>query len=117
MNSVQLIGNLGADPEVKYFEGGSHVAKFSLYLNERSKKNGETKERVYRVVIECWGKTAEFVGNYLRKGNRVAVIGALQENTWESDGQKHSRLIIRANRIENLTPKSADDTSCEEEDF
>ena len=105
-NSTQQIGHLGADPEAKYFESGSQVSRFTLYVNERYTKDGQTQERTHRFPVEVWGKTAEFVNNYLRKGSRVAVQGSLAENTWtDGEGQHHSRVIIKANRIENLTPK------------
>lgn len=115
-NSLQLIGHLGADPEIRYFESGSNVAKFTLYLNERYSKNGQTQERVHRFTVETWGKTAEFVANYLRKGSRVAIQGSLAENTWaDTDGQNHSRVIVRANRIENLTPKKTGEPQAAED--
>lgn len=60
-NSLQLIGHLGADPETRFFESGSQVSRFTLYLNERYKTNGETQERTHRFNVEAWGKTADFV--------------------------------------------------------
>lgn len=110
-NSVQLIGHLGADPEVRYFESGSNVARFTLYLNERytNKANQTTEERTHRFTVEAWGKSAEFAANYLSKGSQVAVSGYLQENVWSTEGQNHSRITIRANRIENLTPKKSEE--------
>lgn len=116
-SSTQLIGNLGADPDVRVFESGSQRAQFTLYLNERFTKDGQTQERTHRFSVEAWGKTAEFAANYLRKGSKVAVSGSLAENTWTDEGQNRSRVIVRANRIENLTPKPADETEAVEEDF
>ena len=108
-NATQLIGNLGADPEAKYFESGSQVSRFTLYVNEKFNRDGQPEERTHRFPVEVWGKTAEFVNNYLHKGSRVAVQGSLAENTWTDEGgQNHSRVIIKANRIENLTPKKTE---------
>ncbi|MEM9008021.1 MAG: single-stranded DNA-binding protein, partial [Cyanobacteria bacterium P01_F01_bin.86] len=76
-NATQLIGNLGADPEARYFESGSQVSHFTLYVNEKFNKDGQTEERTHRFPVEVWGKTAEFVNHYLRKGSRVAVQGSL----------------------------------------
>lgn len=123
-NSLQLIGHLGGDPEARYFESGSQVTRFTIYLNERYKKDDEAKERTHRFSVECWGKTAEFATNYLHKGSRVAINGSLTENRWsDPDGQNHSRVIVRADRIENLTPKkpgeppAAEDTGYDPETF
>lgn len=118
MNNTQLIGHLGADPDVRSFESGAQRAQFTLYLNERYTKDGQTAERRHRFTVEAWDKTAEFVANYLRKGSKVAIAGSLAETTWtDANDQSRSRVIIRANRIENLTPKKADkDESASEKD-
>lgn len=116
MNTTILIGNLGADPEVRTFESGSQRAQFTLYYNEKFVKDGQTVERTHRFTIETWGKTASFVANYLHKGSKVAVSGSLSENTWTDEGQNRSRVIVRANRVENLTPKPADEPEAVEED-
>jgi len=111
-NSVQIIGNLGANPETRHFESGSVVTKFTLYVNERSGKGDQAQERTHRFQIETWGKTAEYANNYLRKGSRVAIQGTLAEDTWQDrdSGDNRSRIVIRANRVENLTPKKANQT-------
>lgn len=117
LNTATVLGHLGADPDAKYFESGSQVSRFTLYVNEKFNKGGETEERTHRFPVEVWGKTAEFVNNYLHKGSRVAIQGSLVENTWTDEGgQHHSRVIIKANRIENLTPKK-DTESVEDEAF
>lgn len=105
MNHTQLIGNLGADPDTRSFESGSKRSQFTLYVNERYKdKSQQPQERVNRFVVETWGSTAEYVANYLKKGSRVAVSGKLIEKTWKEGEQNRSRVIIRAQNIENLTP-------------
>ena len=108
INTATLIGNLGADPNSRQFESGSQVSRFTLYVNEKFNKDDQTEECTHRFPVEVWGKTAEFVKNYLRKGSRVAVHGSLAENTWTDDAGSHSRVIIKATRIENLTPKKAE---------
>lgn len=102
MNTVQLIGNLGGNPEATTFESGSFKVTFTLYINEHFKnKSGQKTDRVHRFSVECWGKTAEFAADYLRQGSRIAVVGSLTENNWQSqDGQKHSRVVVRAQRLE-----------------
>jgi single-strand DNA-binding protein len=111
INNATLMGHLGGDPEVKYFESGSCTARLTVYVNEKFKKNGELQEVTHRIPIEAWGKTAEFCANYLRQGAHVAVTGSLAEARWndQATGQNRSRLMIKAQRIENLTPKKADD--------
>lgn len=121
INSVNLIGNLGADPEARYFESGSQVSRFTLYVNERYTKGDEVQERTHRFPVEVWGKPAEFVNNYLHQGSKVAVQGALTEQTWEDgEQQKRSRIIVKASRVENLTPKAKDNqpaTGYSDEEF
>jgi len=112
INSTTLVGRLGADPKAQYFESGSQVSRFTLYVNEHYKQDGQKQERTHRFAVEVWGGTAEYVNNYLRKGNLVGVSGSLAEDVWEdkeNPGQNRSRVIVKANRIENLTPKKADD--------
>lgn len=111
INNSTIIGHLGGDPEVKYFESGSCTARLTVYVNEKFKKNGETQEQTHRIPVEAWGNTAEYCANYLRQGAYVAVTGSLAENRWkdQTTGDSRSRLVIKAQRIENLTPKKADD--------
>ncbi len=104
VNKVILIGNLGRDPEVRYTQGGSPVANFTMATTERwSDPSGEKKERTewHRVVV--WGKQAEIVGEYLRKGRPVYVEGSLQTREWtDRDGNKRYTTEVRAQRIQLL---------------
>ena len=75
-NRVQLIGNLGNDPEIVNLDGGSKLAKFSIATSESYKNaQGEKVEETQWHNIVAWGKTAEIVENYLAKGKQVAVDG------------------------------------------
>lgn len=104
MNSVILIGNLGQDPEMKYFGSGSKVTKFSLALRGYSKK--EEKETTDWVSCEAWGKTAELIGEYCKKGHKLAIEGSLKTQKWEdNDGNKKSKTFVLVNRVEFLTSK------------
>ncbi|MBM7455548.1 single-strand DNA-binding protein [Oceanisphaera litoralis] len=90
INKVILIGHLGQDPEVRYMPSGGAVANITLATSEswRDKQTGEQKERTewHRVVF--FGKLAEIVGEYLRKGSQVYVEGRLQTRKWQGqDGQ------------------------------
>lgn len=109
MNSVILIGNLGQDPEMKYFGSGSKVTKFSLALRGYSKK--EEKEVTDWVSCEAWGKTAELIGEYCKKGHKLAVEGSLKTQKWEdNDGNKKSKTFVLVSRVEFLTSKNSDQT-------
>lgn len=109
MNSVILIGNLGQDPEMKYFDSGSKVTKFSLALRGYSKK--EEKEVTDWVSCEAWGKTAELIGEYCKKGHKLAIEGSLKTQKWEdNDGNKKSKTFVLVSRVEFLTSKNSDQT-------
>jgi single-strand DNA-binding protein len=90
LNKVMLIGNLGADPETRYMPSGNAVANVSIATSEswKDRNTGEPQERTewHRVVF--FGKLAEIVGQYLRKGSKVFVEGRLQTRKWQGqDGQ------------------------------
>ena len=90
-NRVQLMGNLGRDPEVKEFEAGKRVARFSIATNERfTFGNGQTKDDTQWHSLVAWGRMAEKVlADVLRRGTRVAIEGRLVHRTYETkDGQK-----------------------------
>lgn len=98
INKVILIGHLGQDPEVRYMPSGNAVANISLATSEswRDKQTGEQRERTewHRVVF--FGKLAEIVGEYLRKGSQVYVEGRLQTRKWQdqSGQDKYTTEIV-----------------------
>ena len=84
VNKVILVGNLGKDPEVKFTPSGTPVAKFSLATNERFKdKEGQWQDRTEWHNITAWARTAEIVGEYLKKGNKVYIEGSLRTHSWD----------------------------------
>lgn len=89
MNTVQILGNLARDPEVRYTQSGKAVATFTVAAsNTYIDSNNETKEQTAFINCVAWGKLGESVGN-LRKGNRAFVEGRLQTRSYENaDGQK-----------------------------
>jgi single-strand DNA-binding protein len=106
-NKVTLIGNLTRDPAIKFLANEKAVANFGLAINEKYKgKDGETKESVTFVDIEAWGRTGELCGQYLTKGRACLVEGKLKLDTWEKDGQKHSKLKVVAEQVLFLGEKS-----------
>ncbi|MGB5434628.1 MAG: single-stranded DNA-binding protein [Maribacter sp.] len=100
-NKVQLIGNLGNDPEIVNLDGGSKLAKFSIATNETYKNaKGEKVTDTQWHNVVAWGKTAEIVENYLAKGNEVAVEGKLTHRSYETkEGDKRYITEIRCNEL------------------
>ncbi len=91
-NRVQLIGHLGADPEVKTFENGSVMARLSLATNEAATgKNGEKSIRTQWHTLVVWGKLAEICAKYLQKGREIAVEGRIAYRTF-TDGEGNNRV-------------------------
>ena len=100
MNTVQILGNLARDPEVRYTKSGKAVATFTVAAsNTYIDSNNETKEHTAFINCVAWGKTGEAVGN-LRKGNRCFVEGRLQTRSYENaDGQKKYVTEVVANFV------------------
>lgn len=105
VNKVTLIGNLGNDPELRSTQSGSAVANITLATSEswRDKETQETKERVewHRVIF--FGRLAEVVNEYLRKGSQVYVEGRIQTRKWQDkDGNDRYTTEIVANEMQML---------------
>jgi len=94
LNRVQLIGNLGKDPEVKYTPSGTPVAKLTLATNERYKdKNGEWQDRTEWHNVVLWQRLAEIAGEYLKKGGKVYIEGRLQTRSWDDKQTNQKRYM------------------------
>ena len=104
MNKVILLGNVGKTPDVQTTSNGTSVAKFTLATSERYKdRAGNIKDLTEWHTVRCWRATADFVGNYVKKGSQVLVEGKLHTESWEgSDGQKRYQVIIEAENIQLL---------------
>lgn len=106
-NKVQLIGNVGNDPEVKTLEGGKKVAKFSIatndyYYNENKEKITDTQWH----SITAWGKLADIVESYVTKGKEIALDGKLSYSSYnDKDGIKRYVTEIVANEVMLLGSK------------
>jgi single-strand DNA-binding protein len=115
MNKVFLLGRLGKDPEVKKIGADLSVCNFTVATTEYV-KDGDKRAEWHRVV--CFGKNAENVGKYLKKGSQVAIEGKNQTREWEKDGEKRYSTEIIVNHIEFVGTKSAStDALVEEIDF
>lgn len=98
LNSVQLIGNLGKDPEVKFTPNGVAVATFSIATNEGFKdKNGQWQDRTEWHNIVAWQRLAEIVGEYAKKGSKVFIQGKLKTDSWED--KQSGKRIYRTNIV------------------
>lgn len=96
-NKVILVGNLTRDPELRYTPKGVAIAKLGLAVNRVWKtETGETKEEVTFVDIDAFGKQAETIGQYLKKGRPILIEGRLRLDQWDDKqtGQKRSRLGV-----------------------
>jgi single-strand DNA-binding protein len=86
LNKVQLIGNLGDDPQVRITDGGKAIATFSLATNRRWKdREGNPQEATEWHRIVCWGRRAKIAEEFLTKGRQVYVEGRLQTTSWEDE--------------------------------
>lgn len=98
LNRVMLIGNLGADPELRYAGNGEAVLNMRLAVTERWKdKNGDKQERTEWCTVVMWGKRAEALSKHLGKGQSIYVEGSLSTRAWEDkEGNKRTTTEIRA---------------------
>ena len=104
-NKVILVGNLTRDPELRYTPKGTAIAKIGLAVNRTWRNEaGETKEEVTFVDVDIFGRTAENVGQYMRKGRPILIEGRLRLDQWDDKqtGQKRSRLGVVAETVQFL---------------
>ena len=105
-NKVILVGNLTRDPELRYTPKGMAVAKIGLAVNRVWRNEaGEQKEEVTFVDVDVWGRTAENVGQYMRKGSPILIEGRLRLDQWDDKqtGQKRSKLGVTAETVQFLS--------------
>lgn len=104
LNKMMIIGNLGADPELRYTPGGKAVAELRVAVNDRSRgPDGEWQEETQWFRVELWEQAAERAAERLRKGHKVFAEGSLRAREWEGkDGQKRTSLEIRFARVQSL---------------
>jgi single-strand DNA-binding protein len=95
LNKVLLYGNLTRDPEVKALPSGQQVANFGIATNRTYKdKNGQKQEQTEFHNVVAFGRTAEVIGQYVKKGRPLYIEGRLQTRSWESEGKKNYRTEI-----------------------
>lgn len=104
-NKVILVGNLTRDPELRYTQKGTAIAKIGLAVNRVwTNEAGEKKEEVTFVDVDVFGRTAENVGQYMRKGRPILIEGRLRLDQWDDKqtGQKKSKLGVVAETVQFL---------------
>ena len=100
LNLVNLVGRVGQDPDVKYFESGNVVCNVTLAVDRRTRNSDQPDW--FR--LEMWGKTAEIAANYVRKGSQIGVTGSLKLDHWKdrNTGADRSSPVIRVDRLDLL---------------
>ena len=104
-NKVILVGNLTRDPELRYTPKGTAIAKIGVAVNRVwTSEAGEKKEEVTFIDVDVFGRTAENVGQYMRKGRPILIEGRLRLDQWDDKqtGQKRSRLGVVAETVQFL---------------
>jgi single-strand DNA-binding protein len=102
LNRVAMIGRLTKDIEVKHISTGTAVANFSIANNRIIPMKDGNKEKVSYFDCVVWGKQAEILAQYCKKGNRIAVEGKLDQQVWEKDGKKNYRIEILVDNFQFL---------------
>jgi single-strand DNA-binding protein len=111
-NKVILAGNLTRDPELRYTPKGTAIAKIGLAINRSWKsETGEAKEEVTFVDVEAFGRTAENIGQYFKKGRPILIEGRLRLDQWDDKqtGQKRSKLGVVLETFQFLDSKGGGD--------
>jgi single-strand DNA-binding protein len=108
LNVVNLVGRVGGDPDVKYFESGKVKCRLTLAVDRRSRNS----EQPDWFNLELWGKTAEVAANYVRKGKLIGVQGSLKIDRWNdrTTGVERSTPVIHVDRLELLGSKRDNDS-------
>lgn len=111
MNKIMLIGRLVKDPDLRYTQGGTAVANFTLAVNRRfANQSGEREADFINCV--AWQKSAEFVANYFKKGQQMALEGRLMVSSYDgSDGQKRWKTEVVVENIEFVGSKNGSNSN------
>jgi len=117
-NRVILMGRLTRDPELKYLPSGTAAAQFGLAVNHTytDRQSGERKEEVCFVDLDAFGRTAETMNEYLKRGRTVLIEGRLRYQAWETDdGQRRSKLVVLVDRFQFVGGRQDDQDSLRDE--
>lgn len=108
LNVVTLVGRVGGDPDVKYFESGSVKCRLTLAVRRRTKNSDQPDW----FNLELWGKEAETAANYVRKGNLIGIKGSLKFDSWNdrNTGAVRTSPVIKVDQLELLGSKRDSET-------
>lgn len=109
LNVVTLVGRVGGDPDVKYFESGTVKCRLTLAVNRPTRNNDQPDW----FNLELWGREAEIAANYVRKGSLIGIKGSLKLDSWNdrTTGATRTSPIVRVDRIELLGSKRDNEAS------
>jgi single-strand DNA-binding protein len=116
INVVTLVGRVGTDPDIKYFQDSTNVVcKMTLAVNRRSRNKDEPDW----FNLEIWGKTAEIAANYAKKGSLIGVTGSLKFEYWQdrNTGVTRSKPVIKVDRLDLLGSKRDADSDMGDDNF
>ena len=107
MNKAILMGRLVRNPEGKTTPNGIPTCRFTVAIDRSYRKEGEERQADF---LDCvaWRGTAEFVGRYFQKGNRILLVGSIQTRSWEKDGVKRHATEIIVDEVEFVDPRKND---------
>ena len=108
INSVTLVGRVGRDPEVRYFESGSVVANLTMAVNRR---NREDEPDWFN--LEIWGKQAQIAADYVKKGSLIGITGSFKLDSWKDrkTGEDRNKPVVRVDRLELLGSRKDNEQS------
>lgn len=105
LNSINLVGRLTRDPELRSLPSGTSVAQLRLAFTTSKKTASGWEDQPNYIDVSVWGNQGEQAAKFLSKGSRVGISGRLEYREWEKDGQTRSAHSISANSVQFLTPK------------
>ena len=116
LNEVRVIGRLTRDPELRAIPNGQQVAQLGLATSRKYKgQDGEYREETTFVDVSCWGKLADAVARYVKKGGLIFVGGRLKFDSWDdkTSGQKRSKLSVVAENVQFLDKRDGGSAEAE----
>jgi len=118
LNKVMLIGNLTRDPQLSYLPSQTAVVEFGMAINDRRKQqDGSYADKVNFIDLSMFGKRAEVLQKYVKKGDPLFIEGKLDFQSWEKDGQKRSKLKVVVQNFEFLGKPSGEPETPNDDDI
>ncbi len=115
---ITIVGNVGSEPEMRFTPSGTPVTNFSVAVNEKRTKDGESQEETTWFRVTTWNKLAEICNQYLNKGRQVLVVGSPRLRQWEApDGTTKTSLEINAREVKFLGKAKGDNSPVDTQDL